>query len=72
MAKYFFLRFGGTLPLFLIYFYIIRADIQYLYILLVDYHQILTQDIHNELGGGPSGYLMHDRMPDKKGKTFLV
>jgi hypothetical protein len=31
-------RFGGTLPLFLIYFYINRAVIQYLYILLVEYH----------------------------------
>jgi hypothetical protein len=37
----FFLRFGGTMPLFFIYVYIYRVDIQYLYILLVEYPLVI-------------------------------
>jgi hypothetical protein len=33
-----FKRFGGTLPLFFIYFYINRADIQYFIYILVEHH----------------------------------
>jgi hypothetical protein len=40
-------RFGGTLPLFFIYFYINRAVIQYLYILLIAYAR---QRASSELG----------------------
>ncbi len=42
--------FGGTLPLFLIYFYINRAVIQYLYILLVGNHSCYPHCIRSVEG----------------------